>query len=125
MEGQPASPGLGVAALSEGDASADVAPYVCPGAEAGYPTCPSQPPSWATEVKPIVTRWCGPCHLTGGTGIPKGGFYNYSTLAGFRALSTIETDVHACTMPLVGSPPLPPADWETLLEWLVCDAPDN
>jgi hypothetical protein len=118
MEGQPASPSLGE------DASADDV-YVCPGSDGGYPTCPSPPPSWTVQVRPIVDHWCGPCHLTGGTGIAKGDSYNYSTLAGFRGLTTIETDVHNCTMPLVGSPPLPFSDWKTLLEWLACGAPDN
>jgi len=116
-QGEPASPGLGE------DAAAEAAPYVCP--EGGYPTCPSPPPSWKAEVQPIVDKWCGPCHLTGGSGIGKGGSYNYSTLGGFIGLVTIETDVHDCTMPLAGSPPLPTASWETLLQWPACCAPDN
>jgi hypothetical protein len=123
-EGVPASPTL-AADYSGLDASADGAPYVCPGAEASYPACPSTPPSWQGEVKQIVYQYCGPCHLDGGTGISKGGDYNYTTLAGFTGLATILTDVHACTMPPQGSPPLPPTDWETLLQWLECDAPDN
>jgi len=119
-EGAPASPGLAVDTSPGADAS-----YVCPGLEAGYPPCPSPPPSYEGQVKAIVHGYCGPCHLPGGDGIAKGGNYDYSTLAGFRGLTTILTDVHGCSMPPPGSPPLPLADWDALLEWLGCGAPDN
>jgi len=123
-EGAPASPEPYTP--SGADASIEAEPYVCPDKlDAGYPACPTPPPSWQGEVKAIVAQYCGPCHLPGGDGISKGGDYNYATVAGFTGLTTILTDVHSCGMPPQGSPPLPLADWVTLLQWLGCDAPDN
>jgi hypothetical protein len=132
MEGAPASPGLGDDASSEAaDAGADSAAQMgCPPAdpvEAGYPMCPSPAPSWNNQVKAIVDTYCAPCHFSGGSGVGKQG-YDFSTLAGVHhtPLSTMLTQVYVCGMPEPGvSAPLPPADWETLLQWLECYEPDN
>jgi hypothetical protein len=123
--GDPASPGLEADTPSEMDASAGDLSYVCPGLEAGVPACPAPPPSYENQVKGIVETWCGPCHFPGGDGITKGGNNDYSTLTGFSERTTITLDVFQCRMPLSTSPPLPAAEWETLLEWLACNEPDN
>jgi len=125
--GEPASPRFetpfvedaGTDALALPDVALTVA---CP--DAGYPSCPTPPPSWKTQVQAIVDTSCSPCHFNGGSGTGNG--YDYSTPQGLRhGLTTALTDVHSCKMPLSGSPPLSMADWETLLEWLGCGAPDN
>jgi hypothetical protein len=132
MEGEPASPGLGEDAASDtGNADAGVDSAVqmgCPPGdpvEAGFPPCPSRAPSWNSQVKAIVDTYCSPCHFNGGTGTGNG--LDFSTLAGIhRAITESLTDVHDCHMPIPGqSPPLPSSNWETLLEWLACGAPDN
>jgi hypothetical protein len=120
--GVPASPRFEPAdpdALPLPDVAVAVA---CP--DAGYPSCPSPAPSWKTQVQTIVDTSCSPCHFNGGTGTGNG--FDYSTSEGLRhGLTTALTDVHGCVMPPTGAPPLPPADWETLLEWLSCGAPNN
>ena len=118
MQGQPASPGLG-----GDDAGAESSVFSgCP--DGGYPTCPSPPPSWQTQVRPIVDVWCAPCHFNGGSGTGKG--FDFSTLEGFRHGLDIElTDLQGCTMPPADAAALSLADREMLLEWLVCSGPDN
>jgi hypothetical protein len=50
----------------------------------------------------------------------------YSTSEGLRHwLTTALTDVHNCVMPPLPAPPLSPTDWDTVLEWLGCGAPNN
>jgi hypothetical protein len=122
MQGEPASPGLGDASSIE-DAGAEGAVVTgCP--EGGYPACPTVMPSYGAQVRPIVDVWCAPCHFNGGSGTGKG--YDFSTLAGLRGgLSTNLTDLHTCRMPPEDAAALSPANRETLIEWLVCDAPDN
>jgi hypothetical protein len=127
MEGEPATPGLpGVdASLSDNpsDGGAESATVTaCP--EGGYPDCPSPPPSWATQVRGIVDVGCAPCHFNGGTGTGLGD--DFSTTRGLRhTLTTALTDLQRCTMPPSGSAVLSLADRETLMEWLVCGAPDD
>jgi hypothetical protein len=125
--GGPASPRLGTEvsddagtdALSTEDVATAAACF-----DAGYPGCPSTPPSWKTQVQPLVDTACSPCHFNGGSGTGNG--FDYSTSEGLRhGLTTALTDVHACVMPPSGAAPLSMADWETLLEWLGCGAPDN
>jgi hypothetical protein len=125
--GGPASPRLetefGEDAGTDALALPDVALAVaCP--DAGYPSCPTPLPSWKTQVQAIVDTSCSPCHFNGGTGTGNG--FDYSTSEGLRHGLTIAlTNVHTCVMPPSGAAPLSMADWETLLEWLGCGAPDN
>jgi hypothetical protein len=115
-QGKPASPRLDT---SPDDAGTD-APYLgCP--DAGDPTCPSTEPSWKGQVQSIADAKCATCHFPGA---PSG--LNFSTPAGFlHDRTTSESDILSCNMPPSDAPPLSPADWETLLEWLACGAPDN
>jgi hypothetical protein len=121
----PVAPRDAAAALTDADAMelVDVVPQeFCP--DAGYPACPATPPSWSNQVQNLVDTYCSPCHFNGGIGTGNG--FDYSTSAGLRhGLTTALTDVHGCVMPPSGSPPLPMADWDTLLEWLSCGAPNN
>jgi hypothetical protein len=123
MEGAPASPRLDTDATSSGDAGADSAVAVgCP--EGGYPTCPSMVPSYSAQVRPIIDVWCAPCHFNGGSGTGKGD--DFSTLEGFRYhLDTELQQLVLCLMPPADAAVLSPANRKALLEWLVCDGPDN
>jgi hypothetical protein len=108
--------------VSDGGAAEANSPPPCP--DLGYPSCPSPPPSWATEVRPIVDLYCAPCHFNGGTGVQKGD--DFSTAAGIgHVLTTSLTDLHVCSMPPADAAVMPTARRETLLEWLACGAPDN
>lgn len=111
-QGQPASP-------SPDGAATDALYLGCP--DAGNPACPSTEPSWKAQVQGIAETKCATCHFAGG---PSG--LDFSTPAGFlHDRTTSESDILSCNMPPSDAPPLSPADWETLLEWLACGAPDN
>jgi hypothetical protein len=74
--GVPASPRFEERAAADAIAPSDVEVSVaCP--DAGYPTCPSPPPSWKMQVQPIVDTSCSPCHFNGGSGTGNG--FDYST----------------------------------------------
>jgi hypothetical protein len=117
-QGQPAAPEREDSSAEDAGANT---PYSCPDANA--PTCPDggPAPSWKTQVKAIADRWCATCHFAGDlSGL------DFSTPAGFlHDKTTAESDILTCNMPPPGNGELSPADWETLLEWLSCGAPDN
>jgi hypothetical protein len=109
----------------DGGAGEPSPPPPCQGEDAGYPSCPSPPTSWTTQVKPLVDLYCAPCHFDGGTGTGKGG--DYSTPKGLQIyLTTALTDLHTCIMPPDDAEALLPLDRrDTILQWLECYAPDN
>lgn len=84
--------------------------------------CPSTPPSFATDVQPILGNNCRTCHSPGGqeSSIP---LLTYDQV--FQRRSSVLNQVHACRMPPDGSP-APSATERVLLQaWLVCGAPNN
>jgi hypothetical protein len=84
--------------------------------------CPTPAPSYATDVAPIFQGICNNCHSPGkqtGT-IP---FNNYVQIYARR--TTVLDQVYRCKMPPVDGTPATPAEVQTLLTWLICDAPDN
>ncbi len=88
-------------------------------------TCPSSPPSWKTEVQPLVAKYCYGCHLAGGVGYSTA---DLSTYAGvLKKDSTIGQQVSECLMPQLDAGQQPtPAERETLITWaLTCRAPNN
>lgn len=122
MQGEPASPSLDASSSGEDAGMEGAVAMGCQ--EGGYPACPAMPPSWNTQVRAIVDIWCAPCHFNGGSGTGKGD--DFSTLTGFRYhLDTELLDLRTCTMPPADAAALSPTDREVLLEWLVCDGPDN
>jgi hypothetical protein len=95
-------------------------PAACPDDQA---TCPVSPPSWATQVQPIVQKGCFPCHADGGAAGPQ---FDYSTYAGVhRAYTEMIVQLSACNMPPADAAPLSGDDRATLLAWLGCRAPNN
>jgi hypothetical protein len=87
------------------------------------PSCPASPPSWSGQVQGIVSQYCGGCHQDGGV---EEAVTNLSTYTGVHAqFGAILSQLNNCSMPLADAAPLPADDEHTLLEWLVCAAPDN
>jgi hypothetical protein len=92
----------------------------CPALSAA---CPTPPPSWKTDVQPIITTYCVSCHSPGGQAPSQ---FDYTTFAGVHQNSTeILTQVIQCLMPQPGASPMPAADRQTLVGWAACGAPNN
>ena len=89
-------------------------------------SCPSTPPSWSSEVQPIVNARCalgGQCHGAGGT---EEAAYNFTSYSGVKKnYITMEAEVAGCLMPPSDAVPPTAAEWVTLLQWFECGAPDN
>ena len=86
------------------------------------PACPASPPSYKTTVSPILNQACVTCHYTGTT-IAKNDFSTYDKV--HQDLGAALNQVYACAMPPATSTPLTADQRQTLLEWLVCGAPNN
>jgi len=84
--------------------------------------CPADAPGYATTIRPIVDTYCVPCHNPDGRAAVKP-FLTYQQIYDRRR--DVLTQVYACKMPAEGGMPLPLADREALLAWLVCGAKEN
>ena len=84
-------------------------------------TCPSAAPSYRSDVLPILSESCTYCHSP--TGI--GGYSETTYAEVYQQRSAILDQVYSCLMPPASYGPLTAGQRETLLAWLVCDAPDN
>jgi hypothetical protein len=96
-------------------------------------TCPSPPPSYKTDVQPLIVTYCYQCHSSdAGPGFDQGK-YDWTQLSNLQANgSLISMEVTAtdnCNMPYVPDNPvaLPSAaDRTTIAQWAgPCMAPDN
>jgi hypothetical protein len=85
-------------------------------------SCPTPPPSYQTDVEPILNTYCNICHYTNST-IAKGDFTTYAGVYNYRGACLDQ--IYGCAMPPVTSIQLNAADRQTLLAWFVCSAPDN
>jgi hypothetical protein len=98
-------------------------PRTCPKFE--LPACPSPPPSFATDVQPIVDSHCVDCHSAGGQEANRP-LVTYADVARQNGSSgTILSQIVNCQMPPADAPQLDQAAHDTLVAWLVCGAPDN
>jgi uncharacterized membrane protein len=96
------------------------------GCQTNAAECPSPPPSWATDVEAIIHTRCSPCHFDGGAGTLSPYNADYSTYQGVAAHQIlIHTVLAACQMPPPDAGQLTTQEKQTLLEWVVCGAPDN
>lgn len=85
-------------------------------------SCPSPAPSYATQVAPIFADRCVSCH--GGSNQESG--IDLSAYASVYAnREPVLAQVYNCSMPLAGAPSLSAAQTNTVLSWLVCEAPNN
>jgi hypothetical protein len=100
---------------------ANAAPIMC---THSLPSCPSPPPSWSGEVRGIVAAVCGNCHADGGVEQSAFDFSTYQKVAGNQEAMLLQ--LSSCAMPPADAGVLlPSADRQTLLAWLVCNAPNN
>jgi uncharacterized membrane protein len=74
------------------------------------------------EVQPIIQAKCVTCHGPGGQSFDRP-FETYAEV--YASRSDILNQVYSCAMPLASATPLTSAERHTLLQWLVCRAPDN
>jgi hypothetical protein len=93
----------------------------CPLAEASG--C-RQPPSYASDIAPLVQRTCMPCHAAGGVAADR----RLSTRAELTQLeTTVIGQVNGCTMPPADAGPdamMTPTDRTELEQWFICGAPN-
>lgn len=86
------------------------------------PGCTTPPPSYASDVAPLVMRRCVVCHFTGSSLAP----FDLSTQAALAGRQgTAIGMLYTCNMPPAGAEPLTDAERTMLLAWLQCGAPDN
>jgi hypothetical protein len=110
----------GASACSSGSGGAGPgdAGTVCPNA----PTSCSKPiPSYGAVIEPILQQNCVPCHgPTGSAGYSEA---TYELVE--KQKEPILSFVSNCMMPPSSYPPLTAEQRDALLDWLVCEAPDN
>jgi hypothetical protein len=89
------------------------------------PTDCSTIPSYQTEIGPLITSTCFPCHTPGGVASDR----DLTTRSNIVDIeSTVLSQVYGCLMPPAdgGSDAmLTPPERNELLKWLVCGYPDN
>jgi mono/diheme cytochrome c family protein len=109
---------LGCSSSPSGDPADSGSASTCPNAP---DACVKPVPSYRTVIEPIIQNNCATCHS------PKGGYgYDESTYAQVYAqYSSILSVVGGCTMPPSTLPSLPEDERQALLDWLVCEAPNN
>jgi len=104
-----------------GGGSSGAPAQACP--NLGDLTCPSPPPSYKTDVEPIIANRCFPCHAAGGVEVST---INLSTYAGvLKNQSQVHSQIESCRMPQPGATPLTVDELTTFIEWLECSAPNN
>jgi hypothetical protein len=110
------------------EAGTDSGPGPCP--QFQFPsTCPVPAPSWETEVRPLVEKYCGQCHQTGSSAAAQLNLSNYSDVYANRTKCWYQ--IYQCWMPNQDGSPPPmayptAAERQTMITWMdVCNAPDN
>jgi len=108
-------------ACSGGSSSDGPAQPSCPDLSAV--TCPATPPSYKTDVQPILQNRCYGCHGPGGVEVASINLTDYADVQRLR--SDVVFQVTTCLMP----PPdagQPTAGERTAIdEWVQCNAPNN
>jgi hypothetical protein len=84
--------------------------------------CPTQVPSYKTDIAPLIMNRCLHCHAPGGQESSRD-FTTYQGVYTYR--SAILDQVYACSMPPADQPQPTAPERTLLLDWLVCHAPDN
>ena len=87
------------------------------------------PPSWKSDVQPLFTTYCEPCHGAGGTAAQQVPLATYQNVVDNRTRSWEQ--ISSCSMPNTDAA-LPAtafptaAERQTMVTWLdICNAPDN
>jgi uncharacterized membrane protein len=112
---------LATACSSGGSSNDPTAQASCPDLSAV--TCPATPPSYKTDVQPILENRCYGCHGPGGVEVSSINLTDYDDV--LRLRGDIVSQVTSCKMP----PPdagQPTVDERTTVdEWIECNAPNN
>jgi hypothetical protein len=84
--------------------------------------CSTDPPSYANDVAPLLTKYCVPCHRPGGVN-PTHQLDTYAHVYDQRR--AVLSQVYSCNMPPDDQAIPSDAEAEVILDWLVCGAPNN
>ncbi len=84
--------------------------------------CPSNAPSYQSDVAPIFASRCAICHSPDGSDTQRT-YVNYAAIYANRG--AILDQVYACNMPQSGATKPTASERGKLLTWLVCEAPNN
>jgi hypothetical protein len=93
----------------------------CP--SVGSLSCPSTPPSFASEIEPLVEERCYGCHGPGGVEVASINLTSYGQIA--KQSGTIAVEIQSCMMPQPDAGPLTIDQLKTFLEWIECGSPNN
>jgi hypothetical protein len=123
---------LGVLALQTCQCGSKPCPFPDGGCPNDLPdSCPTNGgPSYKTQVAPLLQEYCVNCHCANcGTGQPIGEYSWLSSCVdgGSCNYGVVLGSIYSCYMPPAdgGAPKLNVCDRETVLQWLVCGAPNN
>lgn len=85
-------------------------------------TCPTTAPSYATDVAPLMTKYCTGCHSASGSEPGK----PLDTYSAVSALSSdVQREVEDCGMPPASDAQPTDAERQIILGWLACGGADN
>src|SRR3954454_11916414 len=115
------------------------APAEADPSDGGRPACPAAegqpcaaPPSYRQEVSPILDAHCNNCHsaTVDGGPWPLGGYENVHHWKELMVIDLLGCDIPEIAKghlmpPIDAGTPLPQAQRDVVVSWLLCDAPDN
>jgi hypothetical protein len=112
-------------AFSAGEIDGGVPPDAAPPIPCGRTlpaSCPDAAPSYTTQVDSILARRCRSCHAPGGIeqNQPLTSYANV-----FARRGSVLTQIVRCKMPPADQPQPDAEEVARLLEWLICEAPNN
>lgn len=85
--------------------------------------CTSAPPSYDAAIAPLIERRCLGCHGPGGVAYPQRDLSTYAQV--YKRRGTALGQVYGCVMPPLDAGQLTSEERAELLQWFVCDAPNN
>lgn len=84
-------------------------------------SCPTDVPSYKTDIAPIIQQACATCHSPDGSA----GFSETTYADVYAQRSSMLSQVAICQMPPLNGPVMSDAQRVALTGWLECGAPDN
>jgi hypothetical protein len=113
--------GLATACSSGGSSDDPPAQASCPDLSAV--TCPATPPSYKTDVQPILQNRCYGCHGPGGVEVASVNLTDYADVQRLRG--DVVFQITTCVMPPADAGQPTAAERTTVDEWVQCNAPNN
>jgi hypothetical protein len=112
---------LGTACSSGGTSTSPPAQPSCPDLSAV--TCPATPPSYKTDVQPILENRCYGCHGPSGVEVSSFNLTDYADV--LRLRGDVVSQITTCRMPPPDAGQPTAAERTTVDEWVQCNAPNN